>query len=425
MLKHFIHWSLGVLTRCIIKKYRPRIVAITGSVGKTSAKAAVAAVLRQRFRVGFSEKNFNNELGVPLTVLQCDAPGRSPLAWVGVYVRGLWLLCANDPLFPQVLVLEMGADHPGDIAHLMKIAPPDIGIVTAVSAAHTEFFGSVADVLNEKKRLVVNLPADKLAIINADDPLLVGIIPEITAHYISFGGADQATVRSRAIQLSYTDDGRLLGTEARVVCGDEEFDISIPGVAGEPVVNAALVGAAVGNAMKLSNTDIQNGLMHFCPPAGRMTILGGIKKSLIIDDTYNSSPRAAEAALRALANISGVLRRIAVLGDMRELGALTESMHREIGRLVFELGIDLLVTVGASARFIADEARTKGMSEDSIFSFDASPEAGMFVQERMHEGDLILVKGSQGVRCEKIVKEIMADPLQAEKLLVRQDPTWI
>ncbi len=425
MLQKILEHVLGRVARAVVKKYRPKIIAITGSVGKTTTRAACSAVVETRFRVRASAKNYNNELGVPITILGCAAPGRSPLKWLGIFLKGAWLLFSNDGLYPQVLILEMGADHPGDLAYLTSIAPPDIGVVTAVSAAHTEFFESIEGVLAEKKIVVTSVRVGGAAIINMDDAQLEKIRGEIRVPIFSFGFGDGASVRGRDVTVRYDSTGAPDGMEAEVVVDGQEMTIAVARALGRPVIYAALAAIAVGRAMELSAADMQRGLASFYPPAGRMRIVDGIKHTVLIDDTYNASPRAAREALDVLATVHTDGRRIAVLGDMLELGALTESAHREIGTCVADLKIDVLVTVGATARFIADAARASGMSDGAIFSFDTSVAAGAFIQERMHVGDLILIKGSQGARCEKIVKEIMAEPLRAEELLVRQDKTWV
>jgi len=425
MLKHTLEKLLGIVARAVVKKYRPKIVAITGSVGKTTTRAACVAVLSTSFRVRGSMKNYNNEIGVPITIIGFDAPGHSLFKWLGVFLKGVLLLLVNDPLYPQVLVLEMGADHPGDLAYLLSIAPPDVGVVTAVSAAHTEFFDSVEGVLTEKKIVVTTLAEHQFAIINGDDQHLNSITNEVRARLTTFGYSGDKQIHVQKVSVAYDEVGNPEGMHVDVGVDAREIGIKIPHTLGRPVVYAVLAGISVGRAMGLELDEIQNGLLAFEPPMGRMRILDGIKRTVLIDDTYNASPRAAVEAVEALVGLEVRGRRIAVLGDMLELGALTEESHRELGRHVARTNISLLITVGPAARFIADEALVSGMSEEHVFSFDSSEQAGSFLQERMHEGDVVLVKGSQGVRCERVVKEVMAEPLEAEKLIVRQSKEWV
>ncbi|MCX6781094.1 MAG: Mur ligase family protein [Candidatus Magasanikbacteria bacterium] len=417
---------LGILARAIVKKYQPRIVGITGSVGKTTTRAACVAVLSSRFRVRGSDKNYNNELGVPITIIGVGAPGSNIFLWLGAFARALRLLLWRDKNYPELLVLELGADHPGDIAHLLSIAPLDVGVVTAVAAAHTEFFKSVAGVLAEKKLVLTELGTDKNAVVNVDDENVHGIIDEIRAPIIGFGFNESATVRGVEAAIKYDGEGAPIGTQATIKTFGQDVSLFVQGVLGRPCVYAALAAAAVGRACGLDIEEIQLGLSAFQTPPGRLRIISGIKKTILIDDTYNASPNAAKVALDVLKEIhvSSNGRRIAVLGDMLELGELSEQAHREIGRVVIAAGCDILVTVGAAAKFIADEARVGGMDLNAIFSFDDSVAAGEFLKEKISVGDIILVKGSQGARCEKIVKLLMADPAQAEKILVRQGKGW-
>lgn len=416
MIFRALTFLLGWCARAIVQKYRPRIVAITGSVGKTTTCSAVAAALSRSWRLRASAKNYNNELGVPLTIIGADAPGSSPFAWCGIFLKAFWLLAVRTNSYPLLLVVEMGADHPGDIAHLIKIAPPDVGVLTAVSPAHTEFFGSVAGVLAEKKLIPASLRPSGVAVLNVDDELVNSIVGEISCRVVTVGASDAADVR-----VEY----ELTATGTRVhVYADEDMTFNVHGVLGAPVAHACAMAIAVAQSLGCSSAQIRDGLFTFQPPSGRMRLLDGVKRTKLIDDTYNASPRAAREALEALAKYPTAGRRIAVLGDMRELGALSDKLHEEIGALIVSLQIDLLITVGADARFFARGARAAVMSEDRVFSFDAPYEAGKFLQERMQEGDLILIKGSQGIRCEKIVKEVMAEPERAGELLVRQGKGW-
>ncbi len=425
MLKFVLQRALASIARAVVKKYRPKVVGITGSVGKTSTKEACAAVLSTRYRVGSAKKNYNNELGVPLTILGEDAPGRSILRWLGLFFTGFRLLLTEDALYPQVLVLELGADHPGDLAYLLTIAPLDVAIITAIGAAHTEYFGSIAGVLTEKKTIAVSLSSDKIAILNGDDSLLTEIRGEISARIVSFGFSPTNDVQGRGVQTHYATDGVPDGVEADVFMRGEEFSLVMSGVLGRPTVYAALAAVAVGQAMDVGMAEIQLGLATVLFPPGRMRIIPGIKGTLLIDDTYNSSPTAAAESLSLLESLHAHGRRIAILGDMLELGALTEIEHRKIGLLVAEKNIDVLYTVGGASHALAAAAREAGMEEYSIYCFDTSAEAGRFLQDRIQDGDIILIKGSQGTRMERIVKEVMAEPLKAEKLLVRQGKGWV
>lgn len=423
-IRDFFAQILGVMTRRIIKKYAPRIVAITGSVGKTSTKVACAAVLGTKFHVRSAAKNYNNVLGLPLAILGLDAPGLNPFKWLANFYEAVRLLCTRDPRFPRVFILEFGADHPGDITYLCSIAPPDVSVITAISAAHTEFFGSVEGVRAEKKIIATGLASTGTAILNRDDALVDSIANETRARVVTFGfGGGQ--IKCTRTQVHYNADGTPSGTEIGVQTDGGEVGMFVPGVLGRPVAYAALAAVAVGQVFDMTIEEISRGLAAAQFPPGRMRIISGIKQTTIIDDTYNASSRAMTEAVRALVELHADHHRIAVLGDMLELGALTEDEHRKIGLLVATSPVDLLVTVGAASRFIGTAAVEGGMDEAHVLHFDSSDSAGRFLQDKIEQGDVILVKGSQGVRCEKTVKEIMAEPARAGQLLVRQDKKWL
>lgn len=423
MLAKILTAALARLAQAVLRKYQPKIIAITGSVGKTTARVAVAVVVAARYRVGTAKKNYNNELGVPLTLLGMEAPGRSVYRWLRIFAVGWGYLWQRDSNYPEWLVLEFGADHPGDIAYLLRLAPPNIGVLTAVSAAHTEFFSSVAGVLAEKKLILTALPETSTAIFNSDSELISSVRSEIKAPITTYGWHD-ATITIKATSLHLNEQGKTDGMMATIIAGGEEQDIFIPGVVGQPVVYSVAAAVAVGQALGLTWTEIRRGLENFQSPAGRLRLLAGIKNTEILDDTYNSSPAAAAAALAAFSLLQGE-RHIAVLGDMLELGGLSDEEHRKLGRQVTATNCDVLLTVGAGGVVIAGGAKEAGLSADKIFSFDNAASAGRFLQEMLRPGDVVLVKGSQGKRMEKVVKEIMAEPERAEELLVRHDVVWL
>lgn len=427
-MKSLLQKILATLARAILKKYRPRIVGITGSVGKSSTKEAVMKVLGERFKVRGSPKNYNNELGVPLAIIGAFSGGRSPFRWLWVLWRAVSVIVRRVD-YPGLLVLEMGADHPGDIAYLTRLAPPEVGVVTAVAPVHTEFLKNVGGVLREKRTLVEAVPQKGFAVLNHDDELVRDMAGHTRARVITYGFLEGADVRALEFTLHYERGVRSenAGILFKMAYGGSVAPMHIPGVLGKQHVYAALAGAAVGCAFDMNLIEIARGIARYEPPRGRMCIMAGIKRTTVIDDTYNASPRSTHEALRTLRaiEIPESARRIAVLGDMKELGAYEEEGHREVGVLVAELGVDLLITVGELARGIAHGAREKGMVDDHIFEFMNRDEAGRFVQDRMHEGDVVLVKGSQAARMENIVKEIMAEPQRAPELLVRQDNDWL
>lgn len=422
LLRHF----LAFLARGVIERQRPLVIGVTGSVGKTSAKIAIGAVVGATRRVRASPKNYNNEIGFPVAVIGGGAPGRSPFMWLSLVVRGFALALFRSATYPETLVLEYGADHPGDIAALTTITRPNIAVLTAIGAAHTEFFHSVDGVAEEKWRLIAALPPNGIAVLNADDPRVMALRPRTQARVVTYGLSDGADVRGSNVAINYaqaTNSITPIGITF-VMHGHRDTAVALSGVLGHGHVTATLAGAAVGHALGLPVPDIAHGLARYAPPPGRMRIIPGIKGTSIIDDTYNASPLAMVVALDALAGVQTNGRRIVVLGDMLELGSLTEREHYRVGELVAARSVEHFVCVGAVMKYAASGARAARMPEDRVHTFDRADAAGRFVQDLLQSGDVVLVKASQGIRLERVVQELMAEPLRAQELLCRQDMQW-
>lgn len=429
-MKSIIQHLLAYLAKNILRIYHPRVIGITGSVGKTSAKEAITLALNRRARVRSSEKNYNNEFGVPLTIIGAsESPGRSLFGWIGVMLRALSLLMIRSHSYPNVLVLEMGADRPGDIETLTKIAPCNIGVLTAIGPAHLEKFGTMEALIKEKKIIVRNLPVGSIAIVNADDPFIYPIDEDVRVRVMTFGCAPHADVRAHSLVERYVFSSKSHEQPSLTFeCDykDQSCEIELRGALGRQSIYAVLAGLAVSCALDIPLIQAVRDIQAYRGPSGRMRIIQGIKNTLLIDDTYNSSPLAAREALAALCafRIDESARRIAVLGDMLELGTYTEQEHRTIGALCAEFGVTELITVGPLAKWIAEAAIQSGIDTAHIFSFDTAEEAGNAVRNIMRQGDVVLIKGSQGVRLEKTVKEIMAEPERAGELLIRQGKEW-
>jgi UDP-N-acetylmuramoyl-tripeptide--D-alanyl-D-alanine ligase len=422
-----LQFKLKILSKIILEKYRPEIIGITGSVGKTSAKEAVFAVLSYKLNARRSEKNYNNELGLPLGIIGADTQGKSLAGWIKVFFKAIKLILVKDKDYPQILILEMGVDHPGDMDYLLKIVHPKIGIVTRIGESHLEFFGSPEGIQREKKKIIKALPKSGWAILNNDDPNVKSMSKETKASVLTYGLDPKAEVRAQEIKIAKSNNGKnnsKISLTFKLTYKGSFVPVMLDSMIGDQAVEAALIGASAGIAYGMNLVEISEALKSFKPPRGRMNIIAGIKNTLILDDTYNAAPLSTIAALNAMERIvapGNVRRKFAVLGDMLELGSYTEEGHRAVGAKAAEIKIDELITVGERARDIDRGARDKNMKEDKIFNFPTPEEAGRFVQNRINPGDLILVKGSQGMRMEKVVKEIMAEPLKAKELLVRQD----
>lgn len=419
---------LARLSKAILKKYHPEVVGITGSVGKTSAKEAIAHVLAARNSVRKNYKNYNNEIGLPLTIIGIEkSPGSSVFGWLGVISKAVRLVVVKDAQYPKTLVLEMGADKPGDIRYLTTLAPCAVGVLTYISHAHTEFFGSLEKIAVEKRIIISHLNKNGIAIINADNQLALDQAKYTKTRIITYGTKSGAVIVASDIRLSCSEGVESMGISFKVLYEGTVVPIFVPHVISPTVVSAVLAAIAVGIAHGMNLVEIGGALRSLQPLAGHMRPLAGIKNTILLDDTYNSSPDAVKSALSTTAQIPLVpgAERYAVLGDMLELGTETQRAHREIGFKVAELGFDVLITVGEASKVTAAAAKEAGIPDHHIASFDDSVAAGKFLQGIMKEGDVILIKGSQGSRMEKIVKEVMAEPLLAGELLVRQEAKWL
>ncbi len=411
------------MARLTLRRYKPIVIGITGSVGKTSAKYATAAVLSKKFRVRFSAKSFNNEFGLPLTILG-DWPTTGGFwFWLKVLFVAKLRLIFKSRRYPEVLVLEYGVDRPGDMRKLLELVRPTIGVVTAMGEipVHVEFFSGSEAVAREKSKLVQQLPATGFAVLNIDDPAVYNMASETRSRIVTFGFNEKALVHISNFETIFTPEFK--GVTFKLNHSGSFVPVKLANVLGRSQALSAAAAAAVGLAFNLNLVDIAEGLSNYQPPEGRLRVIAGIKESTLIDDSYNASPAAMAMALETLKNIKAK-RKIAVLGDMLEIGKYTFEAHREIGQKAAEVA-DLLITVGLRGKIISESAIESGLAEKSVFHFMKVGEAGLFLQKKIRKNDLILIKGSQGVRLERVVKEVMAEPEKAEKLLVRQDKRWL
>jgi UDP-N-acetylmuramoyl-tripeptide--D-alanyl-D-alanine ligase len=259
--------------------------------------------------------------------------------------------------------------------------------------------------------------------LNADDENVLAMTKETVAKVVTFGFQEEALLRA-SDEMYFYEEGKKPYLIFKWHYNGSVVPVGLKNILTRTQIYSFLAAAAVGLEMRLPMMEIIKIMENFSLPKGRTNLITGIKETQIIDDTYNSSPKAVKAALTVLTELRA-RRKIAVLGEMLELGSESEKLHQEIGREVFVRGIDLLITTGERARDIARGAKEAGMNDNLIFSFETPGETGRFLQDRITMGDLILIKGSQGVRMEKVVKEIMAEPEKAGELLVRQDEEWL
>lgn len=435
-MRKTLQYVLKILSKIVLWKYRPEIIAITGSVGKTSAKEAVYRVLKKKFKVRRNIKNYNNEIGVPLTILGLETGGHSIWAWIGNFFKVLaTILWKRD--YPEILILEMGVDRPGDMKYLLSFVPVKIGVITAIGEfpSHLEFFPEKDKLIKEKSQLVKSLPKDGLAVLNYDD-LSVRMIGDGLSEgvrIINYGYGWGADLKISNYDIRIGDlERENFGVNFKLEYNGSIVPFKLSKILGKQITFAVAAAAAVGLHYGLNLVEIASSLIKYRSLPGRNNLVKGIKDTWILDDTYNASPSSTIAALEVLESLgtgqkpAGIevnaepltRRKIAVLGDMLELGYDTEEGHRQVGAKT-ALAVDLLFTVGDRARFIADEAKKRGLAENKILEFSTADEARLKVQEMMKKGDVVLVKGSRGMHMEEIVREIMAHPEKADRLLVK------
>ncbi len=411
----------------ILKRYKPKVIAITGSVGKTSTKDAIFVVLSKFKTVRKSEKSFNSEIGLPLTILGCPNGWSNPFTWFENIARGFWLIIWKTS-YPEYLVLEVGVGKPGDIKkNILPWLKTDIVVVTRFpdKPVHVEFFGSVEKIVEEKSFLINTLKKDGILILNHDDEKVYSLHTKSNQKTVSYGFNENATYRaSYPIYLNKPKDGWNIpdGINFKLVNEGHTFPVNLPNIISMQHIGQALSALACAKEIGGDLLQAINSISLYRTPPGRLTLIEGINNSIIIDDTYNSSPVAMDAALEVLKDMTAK-RKIAVLGDMLELGKYTAEEHHLVGEKTADIA-DIIVTVGLRSKSIVEGALSKKFSKKNLYSFDTSLTTAKFLEGIVEAGDIILLKGSQGVRLERAVAAIMAHPKDKKHLLCRQDREW-
>lgn len=350
-------------------------VGITGSVGKTTTVAMTAAVLRRRHPVWASEPDWNAELGVPLTLF-------------GVTERH------------RYVVVEMAMRGLGQIARLAAAVQPQVGVVTCVGPSHLELLRSLSAVARAKGELVEALPSTGVAVLNADDPFVTDMARLARARVLRFGLAPEADVRAEDVRPEGT------GVRFRVRTPEGSATIFLP-VPAPQLVHNALAALAVGLVCGVPLEEGARALEGFRTPPLRLSVVELEQDVLVINDAYNASPQSLEAAFTAVRRLRGGRRVVAVLGEMRELGPLTQSAHEEAGARCAQEGFEVVIAVGEAAQALAKAARRAGLSEKAVAWVRDAQEASELLVERVRPGDLVLVKGSRAVGLERVVERLI------------------
>jgi UDP-N-acetylmuramoyl-tripeptide--D-alanyl-D-alanine ligase len=362
--------ALGELAAYHRERLSASVVGITGSNGKTSTRRMTAAVVGTRFDTLSTRGNYNNEIGLPITLLLL----RPQHQWA---------------------VLELGMNHFGEIRRLGKICTPDVGVITNIGPAHLEGVGSIEGVAEAKAELLETIRPGGTVVLNADDARVMALADRSDHPKVTFGFAPEATVRAEKVDTSPEE------ITFELIAGGDREPVRLR--TGAPIMVAnALAAAAVGRVLGISLTDISLGLHRYRAKDNRMHRLALPGEIVVLDDTYNANPASMAAAVRTLVETTGPGRKIAVLGDMLELGAAAQQLHEELGTMAAQSGVDLLYTTGAFAETVARGARMAGMT-GAVIRTGSKEEICQHLLRQLLEGDRILVKGSRGMQMETVV----------------------
>ena len=421
LIKPLIVTILRWEAKAVLARHKPYIIGVTGNLGKTSTKDAIYAVMKDHMHVRRSEKSMNSEFGVPLTILGERSGWNSPLKWIVIITRGFFTIFSKE--YPTHLVLEVGADRPEDIKHIAAWIKPDITVVTQFGKVpvHIEFFKDRDAIIEEKGFLVSALKESGLFIYNADDHDAEKLLIKTSARKVGIGIHEKTDIQANNVRLYGSP---LTGTEADVIIDGKETHLFLPDVVGKSPVYCSLPAIAVAKELGIPIPVACVSLKDSPKPRGRMRLLQGMNSSIIIDDSYNASPKATEHGLKTLADIDTSGRKIAVLGDMLELGSHTRDEHYKIGKIA-ATSCHKLFTVGIRSRVTAEGALDEKMSDDSIMECDTAIDAGKELVKILESGDVVYVKGSQSMRMERAIAMILAENHQPESVLVRQEKEWL
>ncbi|NLM45904.1 MAG: UDP-N-acetylmuramoyl-tripeptide--D-alanyl-D-alanine ligase [Firmicutes bacterium] len=360
------------------RRFSLPVIGVTGSVGKTTTKDMIAAVLSARLRTLKTEGNLNNEIGLPLMLTRLEAD-------------------------TEAAVLEMGMSGFGEIARLADLAKPTVGVITNIGESHLEMLGTREGIARAKSELLLALPPEGAAVVNGDEPLLVPHIKNLPCPVITFGFGEAAAVRCRGVEGAGGRKSVLIEQAGYPLLRLE------PPLPGRHNVYNLLAAVAVGRLLQLTDDEIREGLAVMQPTAMRQEIValpGGVR---VINDAYNASPTSMAAALDLLQELAGGAGRIAVLGDMLELGEMEEEGHRQVGRLAAASGLRALLVLGERAAWIARGAKEAGMAWENIYHPASHAEAARLLRRLAEQGDYVLLKGSRGMRMEKVLQHLQEE----------------
>lgn len=414
LLRKIVLKKLEILARIKLRRMNAKVIGVTGSVGKTTCKDAIYDVLSKKYRVLKNKKSFNSEFGLPLTILHQDSGFGSAKDWVKILWKGfLRTFFVKDEY--DYIILEMGVDKPGDMDFLTSLAKPNIAVITAIKPAHLgdSQFNDIDEIFMEKSKICNGA---EICLINHDDKYISTIKKDNVCSYGKKNHTDY-----RVVNFEQTEEGI-------------EFDVQNNGnsyqfyasLFGEYWTESLMPAIIIGFIESIGVKDIVDAISKFKLPPGRLSLIEGVKESLILDSSYNASSEAVKESLKVLDFFgkSREKRRVFIFGNMNELGKYSKELHEEVGAEIPKY-CDMLLTVGDDVRYGASAANKHGMDSSNIKSFPSAKAAAKYYKEIMNFGDIVLVKGSQNkVRLEIFVKALMKHPEKAKELLVRQGENW-
>lgn len=412
---NLIQKYLQFLARWKINRAKPKIIAISGSYGKTSAKEAIYFVLQKKFGsdVGKNWGNMNSTLGLPLAVLGLRKYSFG-FGLLGNIIQAKWNFLFYK--LPKILVLEMGIDKQGEMSQLLSVASPDIAVITGISETHLEGLKNIEVIKKEKNLLFELLNKGGIAILNLGDTNSIDLKIPDGAKKLTFG-SPEANIVASEVKISTAGTSFELSISDRKVIVDSKL-------IGQHSIQSLLIAAAVASQFKIDLDEIKSSLEKITPENGRMNIIKVQNQITLIDDSYNSNPKSAEEALLTLSAIKHDGRKIVILGNMNELGNYTSEAHIRVGKAAGKVA-DLFIAIGDNAKYLAQGAKEAGMSSDKIVELSSTEETIGKIDDLIKPMDLILIKGSQNrVRLERLVKFLVKDNDLASKILVRQEKKW-
>ncbi|MFH1712778.1 MAG: UDP-N-acetylmuramoyl-tripeptide--D-alanyl-D-alanine ligase [Candidatus Jacksonbacteria bacterium] len=406
MCRSFLKSTLRWLSIIILKRYKPDIIAITGSIGKTSAKEACFYALSQKFSARRTEKNYGTEFGVPAAIIGVEVPSRQLLIkWLIIFIKAIGLIIIKSKKYPQILVLEMAADKPGDIKYFMSFIKPKISIITSISQVHLEKFAKFSQIIAEKRQIIECLPPEGYAVLNFDDEHLKKTACKTKARILAYGlNSQEAILKAQDVKVILKDNQ--IGLYFKLLYKGTATPVFAPGTAAVHQIYSLLAAATCGSIYKLTALEIAQGLEKFQSLPGRFTVKKGQNNTWLIDDAYNAAPVSVCAALQSLSDFPTGKRKIAVLGDMLELGSFENKGHKQVGECAASQKIDLLLTYGERAKMIGKSAEGAGMAKSRIQHFDNQDKLIDYLRENMQPDDVILIKGSHGMKMGEVAEKL-------------------